>query len=101
MDRLKLTSKHTEWCAARVDQADSPQPTRGRSARPWRTVSPAQWATLTTVDFVFLPLEFKRGHVVRPSRTGREVRVFYIAASNRKGECKYSMPGLGEPLLAL
>jgi hypothetical protein len=36
---------------------------------------------------------------VGTSRTVREVRVFCITASNRKGEYKYSMPGLGELLL--
>jgi hypothetical protein len=37
-DSPKLTSKHTVWCATRVDRADGPQPTHGPSARPWRTV---------------------------------------------------------------
>jgi hypothetical protein len=97
----KLTSNHIEWCAARVDRADGPHPTRGRSLRPWRTVRPAQHATLTTIDFAFLPLEFKRGQSVRPSRTVREGCVFDITTSNRKGDYKYSMPGLGESLLAL
>jgi hypothetical protein len=100
-DCPELISKHTEWCAARVDRVDSPRPTRGWSARPWRTVRPAQRATLTTVDFAFLPLEFKHGQSVRPSRIVREVRIFDITASSGNGEHKYSMPGLGEFLLAL
>jgi hypothetical protein len=39
--------------------------------------------------------------VWRASRTVREVRVFDITASNRKGEYKYSELGLGGSLLAL
>jgi hypothetical protein len=34
-------------------------------------------------------------------RTVREVRVLPITASNGKGEYIYSMPGVGEALLAL
>jgi hypothetical protein len=37
-DSTKLTSNRTEWCAAREVRADGPRPTRGWSARPWRTV---------------------------------------------------------------
>jgi hypothetical protein len=37
-DGPKLISKHTEWCAARADRANGPQPAREQSARPWRTV---------------------------------------------------------------
>jgi hypothetical protein len=80
---------------------DSPRGPSGRSTGSWWTGHPAQRATLTTVDFTFLPLEFKRGQFVRPSRTVREVHIFDIMASNWKGEYKYSMPGLGVPLLAL
>jgi hypothetical protein len=50
---------------------------------------PAQQTPLTAVDFGI------------QKWTIREVCVFYITASNGKGEYKYSMPGLGEPLLAL
>jgi hypothetical protein len=73
----------------------------GQSAGSWRTVRPTQRATLTIVDFAFLQLEFNRGLSMRPSQTVHEVRVFDITASNGKGEYKYSMPGLGESLLAL
>jgi hypothetical protein len=38
---------------------------------------------------------------VRASRTVHEVRVFHITASDGKREYIYSMPGLGESLLAL
>jgi hypothetical protein len=81
--------------------ADGPRGPGGRSVGSWLTVRPVQRATLTTTDFAFLPLEFKRGQSVRPYRTVREVRVFDITASNGKEEYKYSMPGLGELLLAL
>jgi hypothetical protein len=37
-DNLKLTSSHTERCAAREVQADGPRPSHGWSARPWQTV---------------------------------------------------------------
>jgi hypothetical protein len=107
-DSLKLTLNHTELCAAREVRADGPRPTvdgprgpSGWSAGSWRTVRPVQRGTLTAVDFAFLPLYFKRGQTMRASQTVREVRVFDITASNGKGEYKYSMLGLGEPLLAL
>jgi hypothetical protein len=99
-DSPKLTSKQTVWCVARVDRADGPQPTHRRSAIPWRIVRgswrivrPAQRATLTTVDFAFLPLEFKRGQSVRPSRAVREAIIFDITASNRKGSINTPCPG--------
>jgi hypothetical protein len=50
---------------------------------------------------MFLPLKFKCGQSVRASRTVREVPVFDITASNGMEEYIYSMPELGEPLLAL
>jgi hypothetical protein len=56
---------------------------------------------MIAIDFAFLPLEFKCGQSVRASRTVREVRVFDIAVINGKGEYKYSMPGMGESILAL
>jgi hypothetical protein len=73
----------------------------GRQSGSWRTVRPVQRATLTAVDFVFLPLEFKCGHYVRASWTVCKVRVFDIMAGNGKGNYKYSMPRMGESLLAL
>jgi hypothetical protein len=48
---------------------------------------------LTVVDFMFLPLEFKRKQSVRASRTVREVRVFDITASNGKGSINTPCPG--------
>jgi hypothetical protein len=80
---------------------DSPRGPGGRSAGSWRTVLPAQQPVLPTVDFAILPLEFKRGQSARASRTVRKVRVLSITASNEKGEYIYSMPGVGEALLAL
>jgi hypothetical protein len=92
-----------EWTGRTVRglPVNSPRGPGGQSAGPWRTVHPASWAPLTAVDFAFLSLEFKRGQSVRASRRVREVHIFDITASNEKGEYKYSMPGLGEPLLAL
>jgi hypothetical protein len=81
--------------------AGGPRGPSEQSAGSWRTIRPAQRAPLTVVDFAFLPLEFKRGQSVRASRTVRKVRVFDITASNGKGEYIYSMPGLGQLLLAL
>jgi hypothetical protein len=65
------------------------------------TVRPAQRALLLAVDFAFLLLEFKRGQSARTSWTVREVRIFHIMASNGKREYIYSMPELGELLMAL
>jgi hypothetical protein len=81
--------------------ADGPRGPGGRSAGSWWTVRPAQRATLTTVDFAFLPLEFKRGQSMRSLQTVREVCVFDKTASNGKGEYIYSLPTLEEPVLAL
>jgi hypothetical protein len=55
-DGPKLTSNHTEQCADRVDRVDGLWATDGQSARPSWTVRPAQRATLTVIDFTFLPL---------------------------------------------
>jgi hypothetical protein len=96
-----LTSKPDRTGCARVDRADRPRVPGGQSTGSWWIVRPAQRTPLTAVDFAFLPLEFKRVQSARASRTVREVRVFDITASNEKGEYKYSMPRLGEPLLAL
>jgi hypothetical protein len=60
-----LLRNQTELCAARVDRADGPRPTRRQSAGPRRTVCPAQRAPLIAVDFAFLPLEFKREQSAR------------------------------------
>jgi hypothetical protein len=81
--------------------ANSPWGPRRQSAGSWRTVRPAQRPLLPVVDFTFLLLEFKRGQSARASQTVREVHVFPITASNGKGEYIYSMPGVGEALLAL
>jgi hypothetical protein len=103
-----LPRNQTELCVARVDRANGLRHTRGQSAWPRRTVRgvladcpPGQRAPLTVVDFAFLPLEFKHGQSARASRTVRKVRIFHITVCNGKGDYKYSMPVLGEPLLAL
>jgi hypothetical protein len=96
-----LPRNQIDRCAARVDRVDGPWPARGQSAGAWRTVRPAQRAVLTAVDFAFLPLELKRGQSARASQTVHEVRVFHITASNGKRGYLYSMPELGEALLAL
>jgi hypothetical protein len=85
-DNPKLTSKHTEWCAARVDRADSPRGPGGQSARLNRQL----WQQLTSRFTVGIQTQT----VLRPSRTVRKVHIFDITASNGKGEYKYSMPGL-------
>jgi hypothetical protein len=64
-DGPKLTSNHTEPCAAQEVWADGPQPTRGQFAKSLRTVHPVQQATLIAADFVFLSLEFKRRQSAR------------------------------------
>jgi hypothetical protein len=74
--------------------ADSPRGPRGQSAGSWRIVRPTQRPLLPAVDFTFLPLEFERGQSARASRTAREVRVFPITASNRKGGIYTPCPGL-------
>jgi hypothetical protein len=66
--------------------ADSPRGPGGRSAGP--TASPAnRWLRVFTVGI--------------QTRTVREVRILPITASNEKEEYIYSMPGIGEVLLAL
>jgi hypothetical protein len=100
-DGPKLTSNHTEWCAAREVRADGPRPTHRRSATYPQTVrealadsppsatgnSNSRWLYVFTIGI--------------QTQTVREVHIFDIIASNGMGEYKYSMPGLGEPLLAL
>jgi hypothetical protein len=85
----------------RGQPADSPRGPGGQSARPWRTVRPAQRSATAAVDLAILPLEFKRGPSARASRTVREARVLCLTASSGKGEYLYSKPGVGESLLAL
>jgi hypothetical protein len=96
-----FTSKPNRTACNSVDRADGPRGPRGQSAGSSLTVRPAQQPLLPAVDFAFLPLEFKHGQSSRASRTVREVRTLPITASNRKGEYKYSKPGVGEALLAL
>jgi hypothetical protein len=81
--------------------ADCPRGLGGQSTGSWRIVRLAQRAPLTAIDFAFLLLEFKHSQSVRASQIVCEVRAFDIMASNGEGEYKYSMLGLGEPLLAL
>jgi hypothetical protein len=89
----KLTLIHTERCTTRELRADCPRGPGRRSARSWRTIRLVQRATLTAVDFAFLPLEFKCGQSVRALRTVREVRVFDITACNGKGSINTPSPG--------
>jgi starvation-inducible outer membrane lipoprotein len=77
---------------------DGPRSSRGWSARHWWTVRGV------LADSPPGAMGNSDNHCLRVFTVGIQtwtVRVFDITSSNGNGEYKYSMPGLGEPLLAL